>query len=102
MLGVEREEHDPLPLAEAEAALAEGHLLDAGAEEQVDESLARRDTGRDDSKKPVSRSWTRTSESELVADTYAIPCNFPEPPTDFDTSFVMSITESVGSAAAIE
>src|SRR5690242_19713410 len=47
-LGMEREEHDPLPLPEPQAPVAEGDLLGAGAEERVDEPLARRGFARHD------------------------------------------------------
>src|SRR5579864_3603991 len=54
------------------------------------------------SKKPVSRSCTRTTVNECSGWTYAIPSRRSERATDCETSFVMSITDSVGRAAAIE
>src|SRR3954469_10054124 len=43
VLGVQREEHDALPLPEAEAALAERHLLCLRSEQRVDETFTRLD-----------------------------------------------------------
>ena len=45
---VEREEEDPLPLAEAECAVREGHLLRARAEEEREQPLARARARRHD------------------------------------------------------
>src|SRR2546430_7574794 len=50
----------------------------------------------------VCSSDLRTSERLEVAEMYAIPSTQSACAIDLDTSFVMSITERVGRAAAIE
>src|SRR5690348_12315285 len=48
VLRVEREEKDPLPLAEAEGPVHERHLLRAGAEQEGEQPLTRAELGRHD------------------------------------------------------
>src|SRR4029077_13040160 len=48
VLVLEREEHDALPLAEAEAAVAERHLFRPRAEKRMHETLAGRGVSRYD------------------------------------------------------
>ena len=48
MLRVEREEQDPLPLAEAELAVGKGHLLRARPEQEGEQPLARAEASRHD------------------------------------------------------
>src|SRR5438270_13571604 len=48
MLGIEREDHDPLEAAQAERAVGEGHLLAPRGEQRGDEPLAVRHAAGDD------------------------------------------------------
>jgi hypothetical protein len=100
---VEAEEEHPLPLAETEPSSLDRDLLGAGAEQRQQHPLAVGALPGDEpmsQKNPESRSLTRMSDDDAVAVTYAIPREAWPAATSRETSFVMSKTDKVGSAAA--